>query len=416
MTGEAGLVDAGRAVRDSQEQWRRVRAYLNQHRHPLTMSVTALYPPSWRVAGTPLLARDGWLPPAPIPLREVALSWLPGERERSGVPVDGTGRASAAVRPLRADGTRFRCYADALDAISRPGLLQNRFCYRLLAASSAGPGGGTPGAPRDFGSGAQLRFGEGRYFDVINLCEAVAHEYAAVARAGGGIADLPLRSTIGDPADLGRRPVMVAVCTLVLRRDPQAGDARMILHWRDPSRVASGGGMYQVAPAGMFQPSGEAPWNRGNDFSLFRCIAREMSEELLGGTEDYHSETAPIDYDGWPLYADLASARRAGTLRAYWLGLGADPLTLATDLLTVAVFDAPVFDRLLGGLVQANDEGQILGGRGRDLGGGVHGGPALGIPFTAASVARFTTAEPMQPAGAALLRLAWQHRDTLLAG
>jgi hypothetical protein len=42
--------------------------------------------------------------------------------------------------------------------------------------------------------------------------------------------------------------------------------------------------------------------------------------------------------------------------------------------------------------------------------------PAVaGVPFTQESVERFSAAKPMQPAGAALLQLAWQHRATLLS-
>ena len=133
----------------------------------------------------------------------------------------------------------------------------------------------------------------------------------------------------------------------------------MFLHWRDPARVAVNGGLYQVAPAGMFQPSDEAGWNLANDLSLWRAIAREVSEELLGTSEDYGSDRAPIDYGRWPFFAALTAARQAGTLHGYWLGVGADVLTLDVDLLTVLVFDAPFFDAEFGGLVAANDEGQI---------------------------------------------------------
>jgi hypothetical protein len=182
----------------------------------------------------------------------------------------------------------------------------------------------------------------------------------------------------------------------------------MILHWRDPARVATNGGLYQVAPVGMFQPSHDAPWNRANDFSLWRAIVRELSEELLGSGEDYHSDAAPIDYERWPLYAALADARRAGTLRVHWLGLGMDPLTLVVDMLTVAVFDPAVFDAVFADLVPANAEGHILTTEDAT-------GATLGIPFTAATVERFSTAEPMQAAGSALLRLAWTHRDALIA-
>jgi hypothetical protein len=395
------------AVRDSQEHWRGVRRFLNARRHQLAGSAQHLYPAELRVAGTPLLARPEWRPPAPVPLEQVTLSWQPGSPDPG---VDGTGPESAAVRPLREPGPRFGCYADALGALNRPGLFENRACYRLLQAKAA------PDT-------ASLHFAQARFFDLINTCEAVAHEYAAAVLArstadadaddsdGPGplpdLADLPLRALIGDPTDLYRRPTMVAVCTLVLRAEPAAGDATMLLHWRDPARVASGGGMYQVAPVGVFQPSDDAEWNRANDFSLWRCMVRELSEELLGHGEDYHSDIAPIDYQNWPLHATLADARRSGALRVYWLGLGIDPLTMAADMLTIAVFDAGLFDATFAGLVGANAEGHLVPG---------DGDAALGVAFSAPNIERFTSAEPMQPAGAALLRKAWQHRDVLLRG
>jgi len=413
----------------SQEQWRRERGFLNARRHDLARSVQHRYSSSWRVAGTPMLARPEWVPAAPVALDQVTLSWRPGgdAAAQSGGPLlDGTGPESAAVRPWRHDGRRFGSYAAALGALTRPVLFENRVCYRLLGVRA------TPGA-------TSLEFGPGRYFEMISTGEAAAHEYAAAVLAAASPAgdpaadgpsaspagdpaadhtraspaphpaagELPLRSLIGDPTDLRRRPVMAAVATLVLRADRAGGDAQMILHWRDPERVATGGGLYQVAPVGMFQPSHDAAWNLTNDFSLWRAIVRELAEELLGAGEDYHSDTAPIDYQRWPLYAALADARHAGSLRVHWLGLGLDPLTLVVDMLTVAVFDAPVFDAVFAGLVSANAEGRIVTGEDAT-------GTTIGIPFRAATVERFTTAEPMQAAGAALLRLAWRHKDALL--
>ena len=400
MSTEASEADRDDAVRRSQQEWRRARAYLNGHRHELGHAAAGLYPRSRPVAGTKLLARPGWLPEAPVPLEQVTLSWTPGWPARE---VNGTEQQAAAALPLRDGAGRFGCYAAALGALNRPGIFEDRACYRLLEVSAA------PGL-------ASLGFGEGRYFEVINVGEAVAHEYAAATLAAGDPArpprldDLPLRALAGDPADLGRRGVMTAICTLVLRagRDGDAG-ASMILHWRDPARVASGGGLYQVAPVGIFQPSHDAQWNQANDFSLWRCIVRELAEELLGAGEDYHSDFAPIDYERWPLQASLAQARRAGRLRLFWLGAGTDPLTLAADLLTVAVFDPDLFDATFCGMVAANDEGRIL----------MHDSetrPGGDGAFDMKNVERFAGVEPMQPAGAALLRLAWQHRDTLLAG
>jgi len=384
-------------VTSSQQGWLRVRDFLNSRRCELARAAKDLYPPQWQVAGTPLLARPEWLPGAPIALEEVTLSWSPG---RLGSQIKGTEPAFASALPLSGAGTRFGNYAAALGVLRRPALFEDRACYRLLEAQS------TP-------AGAKLGFGEGRYFEVINTVEAIAHEYAAATLASGAgqppdMTALPARALIGEPTDLARRPTMVALCTLVLRADRSSGEAAMILHWRDPARVASGGGMYQVAPVGVFQPSHDAEWNQVNDFSLWRCFVRELAEELLGGGEDYQSDTAPIDYERWPLQAGLAGARRAGRLRVYWLGLGTDPLTLATDMLTVAVFDADLFDATFAGLVGANAEGHIVGPDAA--------GAAVGVAFKAAKIDRFTADEPMQPAGAALLRLAWEHRDVLLAG
>jgi hypothetical protein len=403
----------------SQARWRRERDYLNQHRHELTLALDGWYPAGWRVAGTLLLARPDWSPDRPVPLADVAIDWRPGA---PGPVVDpDRPEGSDRVLPLRDDGTRFGSYAEALAALRPPRLLANRTCYRILdARAGAAPGGAAPGDGHPAGGGpgdghpAQLAFGINRYFDLINSSEAVAHEVArqVLDRPGAqpgeaalGPAELPLRAAIGDPLDLARRSAPTGICTLILRRDRDAGTAQMFLHWRDPARVAVNGGLYQVAPAGMFQPSGEARWNLVNDLGLWRAIAREVSEELLGTSEDYGSEQAPIDYDRWPFYAALTGARRAGTLHGYWLGLGVDPLTLDVDLMTVLVFDAPFFDREFGGLVAANDEGHLLQG---------HDPADVGLEFTAGNVDRFTRTESMQAAGAAVLALAWQHREALL--
>jgi hypothetical protein len=381
-------------IERSQQRWRHERRYLNQHRHELTRALAHLYPAGLRVAGTQLMARPEWLPAAPVPLADVQLCWRPGPLATGIDPVRPA--RSEGVRPWRDDGQRFASYADAMAALDPPRVLENRTCYRMLSAGfGANALDAAPTGP------PELTFGPNRYFDVINLSEAVAHETAAQVLRQPDTelkpADLPLRTAIGDPLDLARRSAPTGIGTLVLRRDRDAGTARMYLHWRDPARVAVNGGLYQVAPAGMFQPSDEAEWNVANDFGLWRAIAREVSEELLGTSEDYGSDRTPIDYDRWPFFAALTAARRAGTLHGYALGVGADVLALDVDLMTVLVFDAPFFDAGFGGLVTANDEG-----------------PLITRPFTAESVEQFARAEAMQPAGAATLVLAWQQREVLL--
>ena len=377
-------------------RWRQLRRLLNEHRQELAALAADLYPELPRVAGTDLLCRPGWLPAAPLDLADVPLGWT------SAAPApaaDGTGAAAAHVLPRSASGQAYPTYTAAIEALDRPALFENRACYRLLDADLAGPRG--------------LRFGPAWYFDAVNVGQAVAHELTAAWASPGtrpgltGLdwAALPLRAAVGDPCALPRRCALTAVTTLTLRRGP-GGAASFLLHWRDPARVNHAGGVYQVMPAGIFQPVSAAPAARRHDFSLWRCMTREFSEELLGGSEEYPTRDGRLDYGQWPFHRELAAAREAGTLRVSCLGLGVDPLTLATDILTVAVFDAAVFDRLFRGLVAENAEGRVVTQDG-----------SAAIPFTQASVGRFTGGgEPVQTAGAALLRLAWQYRDFLGVG
>ena len=163
-------------------------------------------------------------------------------------------------------------------------------------------------------------------------------------------------------------------------------------------KVGHAGGMIQVIPVGVFQPIGPQPWNLTNDLSLWRGILREYAEELLGAAEDYDTSRAPFDYDAWPFGAQMNAAIDAGSARVHVLGMGVDPLTFATDLLTTVVFDAPTYDHLFAEAVADNAEGSVL--------------PA--VPFTEDQIDRYAGQEPTQAAGAALLRLAWFHRGTLL--
>jgi hypothetical protein len=378
-----------RALTASERDWLRVRHYLRDRRHELAVAAASPYPAGAKIAGTPLLAAGRWRPAGPLPLTGVDLVFRPGP---ASPRVTGSGEAGGDLLPLRGDGTRYRRYSEVLGALAAPAHFEDRPTYRLLEADLTGPR-------------ASLVFGRGSYFDGIDTGEASAHEYAAERL---GVRPAGLRAAIGDPCDLAARPVNLAISTLTIRRDREPGRASMLLHWRDPAKVAHAGGLYQVIPVGVFQPSGYAPWNEERDFGLWRCMIREFSEELLGDDEDHGSEQAPIDYGSWPFARELTGARDAGRLRAYCLGLGTDPLTFATDLLTAVVIDAPVFDDLFGGLAAAGAEGRLLAARD-----GPRGPP--GWAFTADTVGRFAYREPMQAAGAALLALAWRYRSQLLS-
>ena len=379
-----------RMLTPSERDWLTVRSYLTEHRHDLAVAAAEEFPPASRVAGTPLLAAPCWQPPVPVPLQDISL-----ELGDAG-PAETGAEVATPLLPQRADGTRYRRYSEAMGELAAPLVFENRATYRLTEADLCSP------PPR-------LVFASGRYFDGIDTGEAAAHEYAA-ARLGGpapgpraaglraaGAGAAGLRERFADPCDLRRRPANLAISTLTLRLDRRAGRASFLLHWRDPAKVGHAGGLYQVIPVGVFQPSGEAPWNRQHDFSLWRCMIREFAEELGGRSEDYASDSAPVDYDSWPFARQLTDAVHRGQVRVWCLGLGTDPLTYATDLLTVAVIDSVVFVALVSVTRQRNAEGTILAAR----------------EFAAHVIDRSVTGEPVQAAGAALLRLAWRHRETL---
>jgi hypothetical protein len=384
MTGHG----AGNGGQNDRDQWRATRRSLNQRRDQLTAAAERLYPEVPRVDSTRLLCRPEWLPACPVELDQVQLHWT----EPAPAPaISGASPASAHVRPSAADGERYSTYSDAVAALDPPAIFENRPTYRILAASLTG--------------GAHLDLTRGRYFDSMSVAEALAHELAAALPDTGaqiGLNKLPFRAAVGDPCDLSRRPANVAISTLTLRRTT-AGDASFLLHWRDPAKVAHAGGLYQVIPVGILQPLADTPDSERSDLSLWHAMVREFSEELLGTPENYASDS-PASRDLGDFCRRLTEAREAGKLSVWCLGLGVDPLTLVADILTVAVFDADLFDATFTGLVADNSEGRVLASDDK-----------TGFSFTEQAVSRFTSgAEPMQAAGTAVLQLAWKHRALLL--
>ena len=363
----------------SQSDWLRVRSYLREHRHALAADAAADYPAERRVAGTPLLAAPEWQLAGPVPLHDLELAFVPRPPAAEAGPAFG--KVMAPWLPERPDGTRYRSYSDAMRDLAAPAVFENRLTYRLTEA--------------DLGHG-RLAFTRGRYFDGVDTGEAAAHEYAA-ARLGRRDQHRPagLRARIADPCDLGRRPANLAISTLTLRFEAATGRTTFLLHWRDPARVGHAGGMYQVIPVGIFQPSGEASWHEREDFSLWRCMLREFDEELRGTPEEYGA--GPVDQGSWPFARHMAAALDRGQVRVWCLGLGVDPLTYATDLLTVTVIDSRVFDELFSLDPRDNAEGSVLAAQ----------------EFAAPVIDRMVTSEPVQAAGAAVLRLAWRHREIL---
>jgi hypothetical protein len=376
---------------DSERRWLEVREYLDAHRFELGRDAAATYPDVERIGPTPLLAPARWVPTTPLPLDSVILDLNDGSRSVGAAGL--AGRAATVVLPERLDGGRYESYSDALAQLTGR-KFENRQTYRLRYADLQ------PIAPT-------LRFGLGRYFDHLDIGEACAHEFTAGQLGLLDSAEQRIRAAVGDPCDPDRRPVNLAISTLTLRFDRAAGVATFLMHRRDPEKVGHAAGLYQVLPTGVFQAADDAHWNLLNDFSLWRSMVREYAEEFLGESEDYGAERAPIDYDAWPLAARMKHGLDRDDIRTYVLGVGVDPLTLATDLLTVVVIDAELYDELFDAKVAVNNEGEVVSSLDSVS-------TSRGVPFTGDVVSRFVRDEPMQAAGAALLWSAWKERQLLL--
>jgi hypothetical protein len=374
-------------VSDSQDRWRHTRRALNANRHALAQVAAGLYPDT-RLGTTGLVTHPDWLPPAPVDLAAVDLV----EQVDAPEPVlDGTERETALVRPQQSLVRPYARYTQAIRDLAPPRLFENRMSWRLTDVEWGA----------DKGS---MGFADTEYFAAVDVFEPTAHELAYVAldeagslrRPGPVMRDLPYRRLIGSPFDLGRRPVLPAISTLTVRAD--GGQAEFLLHRRDPRAVAAAGGMLQVIPSGIFQPSSIRPAARAADFSLWRNIQREFSEELLG-MDECDGDGRPVDYADEP-FATLDRARAGGSVRVYALGVALDALTLVGEILTVLVVDAEVFDQLAADFVDRNDEGSVVAER---------------VPFTEAAIRELLDSGRVAPAGAGCISLAWRWRDHILA-
>ncbi|MGB3437624.1 MAG: transcriptional regulator [Actinophytocola sp.] len=375
---------AAERVRRSQEEWLRVRQAPGVRGRELTELAAWLYPVAQRAPGGHVLADRGWLLDEPVDLDSVRLLW-----SETQVPVPQI-EPLDHVLPMTDRGERYAGYSRAVRDLVRPRLLENRLSYRLLNVQTQ--------------NALSLTFGTTTFFEVFNVKQMVAHEFKAAwltsDRSVPTWDSLPLRSTIGDPFDPQRLLMSPGISTLTIRRD-RSGEHRFVLHERDGGKVADGGGLCHVMPAGEFQPSSMHPADLANDFSLWRNIMREFSEEFLGNPEHDGNSTAPTEYASEEPFRSFERARAAGRFHLWHYGLVIEPLELGAIQLTVAVVDDEVFDQLFAHLVRTNDEGRLVGAGGR-----------TDMPFTEEAIDRL---DPRLSASAlTLLRLAWRDRQRLL--
>jgi hypothetical protein len=371
-------------VEADQAHWKEVRLYLIESGTQIGTQVANLYDQRWHVMGRPALAPSAWIPASPVPLERIKLHWDPKPAQPT---ITGEEAEAAVTLPLRTPGQVFDRYTSAIQSINPPALFENRLSYRLTRVA--------------WGNGSgEMTFGPSTYFDKLNVSEPLSHESTAAAMAGQlAWPNLPFRALITDPFDLAPRVVNPGISTLTLRRNVADGTGSFFLLRRDPTQVTNGR-HYSLLPAGEFQPASSI----SADLSLWRNLVREYSEEMLGHPE----HDASLDYETWPFFNDMSSARDTGVLRAYALGVVLDPLSLNAVIATVVVINDDTFDSLFQDLVPTNSEGEVVGSLdGRKS---IHG-----LPFDEATVTRLIQQEPLGHTSAACLNLAWHHRANLLS-
>lgn len=153
--------------------------------------VAGLYPADQQLGASSLIAPEHWLASEPVELDAIRLEYRP---DAPAPFIIGREDAARAMRPLRSPERRYSRYTHALRDIDPPTLFENRVSYRLLDLRWNGPTGA-------------LAFGETTYFDMVDVCEALAHEVAAThLRVGdrgtevrvGSPRRLPFRRLVND--------------------------------------------------------------------------------------------------------------------------------------------------------------------------------------------------------------------------
>ena len=343
-----------------------------------------------------LLTRQGWILERPCRLEDLELRFIDVSDGDHCLDQLCTLRR---YLPVDATGQRLDRYHEAVTAFDRPSLWFNAKTYRLL---------GVDPADRTAGPALCLRVGPSWYWDCFDFAEGLRHEAAHHYLASGGRKIQGVfRKSLGDPFDLRNRHCGVGFVTLTLRCD--GSGAGFYLHRRS-DEVAVGKNEITAVPAGEFQPSDDSRFALHRDLDLWLAMMREYAEEFLNMDEVRQGRGAPIDYAVQSPFRELQAARTAGLVRPYLLGIGLNVASWKAQILTVCVFDAPVFDHIFAELAPNNREGVL------EIPTHYRNAPAplTGWDFNARTVQDYLQEPSMNPSSKAVLQLAWDHRADLL--
>ncbi len=263
--------------------------------------------------GFPLITKDDWLAPMPIPIESIKI-----ELETSSPKVS---MPTFSKRIPRFSDFKLRRGEDVRD----------NYCYRLLAVDASG-------------SEVSMTFGPSSYWLYVDQLEYLGFELALWKIQHQGLypkndgSDLAARGPAQDIWDVENRMNVTGVNTLlIIKNDPNHED-HFLIHNRNSPSLSEARNTRHVMPAGTFQPDNLA-YKDDKCFSLKRNVLRELMEELYGVEEVKHLIRSNSDFTDSEKVAPFYAAMEDGRIPVHYLGLGFDPLTTKPEILTVVVLD-----------------------------------------------------------------------------
>lgn|GEM_PF-1345018 len=386
----------------SKEKYLRCRKYLKTNRSQLSYIAAEKYQ-RYITENLPLVTGENWIPDEPVPLNKVVLTTSQDHWNTNG-DSDEDVRYSTFYQlwymPFVSCLRKAENYSEAIGALDKPKIFKNRKHFRLISVYINA-------------DVFRLTFGLSSYFKYIDTCEVLCYESAVKELAKGSwklILNVLSKRRSLTPFSFDKMHSNAGINTLTLIR--AGGALYFYMHTRSKNEIGSAMGQNHVVPAGEFQPASDNLTAKAldADFNILHNILREYAEEFLGMEEYEGKDGISIDYENDPPFDVFKEGLDSKRIRPFFLGLGIDPLSFKTEILTVCVFDEEIFRTIFknnGSEYRLQSEiefGKLIAEGKRELN---------GMLFNEDNVGIFHKGNTL-PAGVACLKLAWKFRDQLM--
>jgi hypothetical protein len=377
------------------DKFERTRRHLKSKIGELVQRSLAEQEPFCADQELPVLSKEKWIPPGPMPLEQVSL------RLRSAADAESLDEAKRRVRrllPLARDRSGVESYSEAVGLYDRPKIWFDSCSYRLLEVRPDSYEGADS-------TGVRLTFAPARYFDGQDTSEFIAYELADRSLndkkplAGGAY-----RNWLSDPFRLDRRCALPGINALTIRST--GSESFFFMHHRDGDKVAVSMNTDHVAPAGEFQPHNDVLPVWRTDLNIWHNVMREYAEEFLGHKDSAGQGGSTINYERDEPYRQLFAAERRGDVVTRFLGIGLDPVSWKPEIAVACIWKAPVFDRIFARMTGSNPEGTLIVGEHKARG-------YEGMSFNKSNVLDYANNPATLPGGRMCLILGWRWRDIL---